>query len=87
MVSGEESIHEAVAEYTFTVSGSRHTRKQINSLDAVIYMQESLPQTRFIVFCSSPVMRLAPSTSPRFAVDARNICLVGENPMCSVPAL
>ena len=26
------------------------------------------------------------STSRRFAISARNVCLVGENPTCSVPA-
>ena len=39
------------------VSGSGHTRTQINSLDAVIRMLESLPQKRFVAG-SSPFMRL-----------------------------
>ena len=28
----------------------------------------------------------SPKTSRRFALGARNVCLVGENPTCSVPA-
>ena len=41
------------------VSGIGHARKQATSLDAVIRMQESPPQKRFLVGCSSPLMRLA----------------------------
>ena len=41
------------------VSGRGHTRKQINSFDAVIHMQESPPHKRFLVGCSSPFTRLA----------------------------
>ena len=41
------------------VSGSVRTRKQIYSLDAVIHMQESPPRKRFLLRCSSPIMRLA----------------------------
>ena len=32
---------------------------KINSLDAVINMQETPPQKRFVVGCSSPFVRLA----------------------------
>ena len=40
------------------VSGSGHDRKQIDSFDAVIHMQESPPHKRFLVGCSSPFMRV-----------------------------
>ena len=43
------------------VSGSGHTRKQSNSFDAVIHVQESPPHKRFlrVVGCNSNFMRLA----------------------------
>ena len=62
-------------------------QKQIHSSDAVIHTQESPPQERFLVGCSSPFMRLAQHTSWRVALGATNICLVGANPTSSVPAL
>ena len=39
-----------------------------------------------MVGCSPPSMRLT-NTSRRFALGASDVCLVGENPTCSVPAL
>ena len=70
------------------VSGSCHTRKtnQCIALDAVIYMQDGPPQKRFFVGCSSPFTRLA-NTSRLFALGASDVCLVGEHPTRSVPAL
>ena len=41
------------------VSGSSHTRKKTIKFGVVIHMQESPPQKRFFVGCSSPFMRLA----------------------------
>ena len=35
---------------------------------------------------AQPTPPSSPNTPRRFALGARNICLVGENPMCSVPA-
>ena len=61
--------------------------KNINSSEAFIHMQETPPHERFLVGCSSPFMRLAPNISRRFALGASNVCLVGENPTCSVSAL
>ena len=45
------------------------------------------PHKSFLVGCISPFMRLAEYTSRRFAIGARDVGLVGENPTCSVPAL
>ena len=68
------------------VSGSGHTRKQINSLDPALHVPENPPHKRFLAGCSSPFMRLAEHlTAPR--ARGNNLYLVGENPMCSVPAL
>ena len=54
-------------------------------------MQESPPHTQFLVFkgCSSPFMRLAPQhlTALRTWCDQSTVCLIGENPTCSVPAI
>ena len=69
------------------VFGSGHTRKQINSVDAVIHTQESPPHKRFLLGCSSPFMRLAELLTALRAWLQNNVCLVGENPTCSVPAL
>ena len=75
----------------FAVSGGApHQNIFINSSTPVIHMQENPPQKAVIlVGCSSPLfMRLArtPHVSLR-ALGASNVCLVGENPTCSVPAL
>ena len=67
------------------VSGSGYTGKQINSFNAVIHMQESPPHKRFSVGCSSPFLRLAEHLTALRAWC--NVCPVGENPTCSVPAL
>ena len=56
----------------------------LNQFDIVIHVQESSPHTRFLVGCSSPFMRLAEHLT---ALSASNVCLVGENPTCFVPAL
>ena len=45
------------------------------------------PHKRFLVGCSPPFMRLAEHLTFRFALGASNLCLVGKNPTCSVPAL
>ena len=66
------------------VSGSGHTGKQINSFEAVIHMQENPPDKRRLVGCSSPFMQLAEHLT---ALCASYVCLVGETPTCSVPAL
>ena len=42
---------------------------------------------RFSEGCSSPSMRLAEHLARRFALGGSNVCLVGENPTCSAPAL
>jgi len=64
--------------------GSGHTRKQINSFDAVVHMQENSPRKRFllIVRCGSPFMRLAQHLTALGAwyMYTSNVCLVGENP-------
>ena len=76
------------------VYGSSHTRKQIKPFEAVKHMQESTHKVRKVA--SQVVLsrvqlthpsRDSPNTSPRFALDARDVCLVGENSTCSVPAL
>ena len=54
--------------------------------DAVRCTQENQPRKWFLVGCSSPFMN-SPNTLLRFALGASNVCLVGENPTCSVPAL
>ena len=43
------------------------------------------PFTRFLGGCSSPFMRLAEHLTA-LRGGASNVCLVGENPTCSVPA-
>ena len=54
--------------------------KQINSFDADIHMQESLPHKRlFLVGGSSPSKRLAKHFTFRFALGPSSVCLVGEN--------
>ena len=45
--------------YPFAVFRTVHTRKQSNSLDAVIDTRERPPQRRFIVGCSSTFMLLS----------------------------
>ena len=83
--SGSYIVNPAIA-----VFGSVYTGKQINSSDAVsrvIHMQESPPHKRFLVGCSSPFMRLAQHLTALRALGASDVCLVGENPTCSVPAL
>ena len=47
---------------------------------------KSPPQQPFFEGCSSPSCD-SPNTSRRFELGASNVCLVGENPACSVPAL
>ena len=69
------------------VSGSGHNGKHIKLFDAAIHTQESPPHKRFLVGCSLPSMRLAENLANRFALGASDVCLVGENPTCSVPAL
>ena len=81
-----EGTHEAVTWY-IRCSGCGHTRERISPLHTVIHMQESPPEERLLVGCSLPFMRLARHFMFRFAVGADNVCLVGENLMCSVPAL
>ena len=68
-------------QLTPAVSGSGHAGKQINSFDVVTHMHEVRLHKRLLVRCSSP------NTSRRFALGTRDVCLVGENPTCSVPAL
>ena len=51
--------HQALSSIPIAVSGSGRTRKQLDSFDAVIHMQERPPTKRFLVGCSSPFMRLA----------------------------
>ena len=77
--------HTSTAMHDMSVSGSGHTGKQVNSFDTVIHMQESPPHKRFLVGCSSPCN--SPNTLRRFALGASDVCLVGENPTCSAPAL
>ena len=44
------------------------------------------PHERFLAGWGPPFMRLeSPTTSRRFAISARDVCLVGEDPTCSVP--
>ena len=70
------------------VSGSGETpeSKPVRST-----LPESQPRKRFLVGCSSsPFQCDSPNTtSRRFASGfaASDVCLVGENPTCSVPAL
>ena len=61
-----------------------------NLFDAVTHMQDGPPHNRFLVpmqlahpACDSPNTL----TALRSRLVASNICLVGENPTCSVPAL
>ena len=44
-------------------------------------------QKRFSVKSAAHPSCASPSTSRRFVLGASNVCLVGENPTCSVPAL
>ena len=69
------------------VAGSGHTRKQINPFDAAIRMQESPPHKRVlrrIQLTLHATRRTPHGASCRLQ---NNVCLVGENPTCSVPAL
>ena len=72
-----------------TMSGSSlvEAPPTLNYLDAAIHTQEIPPHKRFLVGCSSPATCESPDISRRFAVGARNVLLVGENPTSSVPAL
>ena len=72
---------------TIAVSRSGHAGKQMKSFDAVIRIPESTPHKRFLVGCSSPLMRLAEHLTFRFALGASNVCMLNENPKFSVPAL
>ena len=54
----------------------------------VICMQESPPRKQFLAYCSSPFMRLAEHlTALGSALGASTVCLDGEHPTRSVPAL
>ena len=73
------------------VSGSGHIRKQISAFEAAIHMQESthkVPKSasQAILSRMQPSCDL-PITSRRFALGARDVCLVGENLTCSVLVL
>ena len=68
-------------------STSPNQRQQINSFDSVIHMQESPAPKRSFVGCSSRPSCDSPNTSRRLALGASDVCLVSENPTCSVPAL
>ena len=67
------------------VSGSGHTRKQLNQVNAVIQTRRLYKKVRlkklFLVGCSSRSMRLAQHLRGAcFVLGASNACLVGENP-------
>ena len=70
---------------------SDRTRKQRGSLALPSISKKigtrcrSPSYKRFLERCSSPFMRLV-ETSRRLALGASNVCLVDENPTCSVPA-
>ena len=66
-------------------SGSGYTRKRINYFDAVIHMPESSRYTRFIGRMKLILSCGSPNASRCFTLGARSICLVSENPTCSVP--
>ena len=66
-------------------SNARDPPPPSNSLDAVIHMQVRLGNGPF-VWCSSPFSH-SPNTWRRFTLVENNVCLVGENLTCSVPAL
>ena len=67
--------------------------KQINSFDAVIHTQESthqVPKSASQAVLTKTQLALYASrrtTSRRFALGVSNVCLIGENPTCSVPTL
>ena len=65
------------------VSGSGHTRKQVSLLDAVIHLEESQPQKRFLWDAAHPSCD-SPSTARYLALGANNVYLVGENRTWSV---
>ena len=61
--------------------------RKVNSLDAVIHTQES-PRLKAVLSRMQLTLRATrPNTSRRFALGASSVCLVGENPTFSVPAL
>ena len=72
-----------------TPEKKKKSKKKKKHLDAVIHTQESPLHKRFLVGCSSPFMRLAEhlAITLRAWYYASDVCLVGENPTCSVPAL
>ena len=53
---------------SIAVCGSGHTRKQFNSFDAVIHMQESPAHKRFLVGCRPPFMRRTPHGASRLVL-------------------
>ena len=58
------------------------------SLDAVIHMQESPPHNKVLDRMQlTRAMRLAEHLTALRALVQAHVCLVGENPTCSVPAL
>ena len=74
------------------VSGIGHTGKHINSFDSVIHMQESPPHKRFLVGCSSPLMRFAEhftahGTSRLVLYGASDACLLGKKPDVLLPGI
>ena len=67
------------------VSGFSHARKQISQFEAVTHCKSAswaiLSGMQLTPSCDSP------NTSRCFALDPRDVCLVAENPTCSVPTL
>ena len=63
------------------------TRPLYSSFDAVIHTKESPPHKRLVVGRSSPFMQLAEHLTAPLARGTSDVCLIGENPMGSFPAL
>ena len=68
-----------------TLSLSLASHPLTNSVDAVIHMQESPPQKRFLVGCSSPFMRLTQHLTVLRAWC--NVFLVGAKPDVLSPGI
>ena len=64
-------------------------RKYVPNNITALFPKPPLPSCakRFLVGCSSRPSCDSPNTSRRFALGASDVCLVGENPTRSVPAL
>ena len=79
--------HEAVTWYLHRCPWKRPRRETNPLTDRLSSTCKSAWQKRFLVGCGSSFMQFVEHLTLLFALGASNVCLVGEHPACSLPAL